>query len=77
MAERTRKDWRELCAAAAEEPDPDKLVSLVKQIIQAIDRRNQGSSPPRVLSGGQQQPRNSPNRTTSEPWPVLYPPQQN
>jgi hypothetical protein len=55
MAERQRKDWRELCAAAAEEPDPGKLVSLVRQIIQAIDRRGQRSLPPgvfqRVLSG--------------------------
>lgn len=43
MAERQRKDWRELCVAAAEEPDPQKLASLVRQLVQAIDERNQKS----------------------------------
>ncbi|HXW91187.1 MAG TPA: hypothetical protein VEK33_11630 [Terriglobales bacterium] len=37
MAESKGKDWRELCAAAAKEFDPDKLASLVHQIIEAID----------------------------------------
>lgn len=31
------KDWRELCAAASEEPDSDRLVSLVHQILQAFE----------------------------------------
>ena len=39
MAESKHKDWRELCAAAAQEFDPDKLASLVHQIIQALDER--------------------------------------
>jgi hypothetical protein len=36
-AESIGKDWRDLCAAAVEEPDPEKLVSLVNQILQAFD----------------------------------------
>jgi hypothetical protein len=47
MAENDGKDWRELCAAAAEEPDSEKLVSLVNQILQAFDERDQGV----ILSG--------------------------
>ena len=30
-------DWRELCAAASEEPDSDRLVSLVHQILQVFE----------------------------------------
>ncbi len=41
MADSKCKDWRELCAAAAEEPDSEKLVSLVNQILQAFDERDQ------------------------------------
>jgi len=37
MAENNREDWRELCAAAAKEPDSDKLFSLVNQILEAFD----------------------------------------
>jgi hypothetical protein len=36
-------DWRELCAAAANEPDSDKLFSLVNQILKVFDDRQQGS----------------------------------
>jgi hypothetical protein len=42
MAESNGKDWRELCAAAAEEPDSEKLVSLVNQILLAFDERELG-----------------------------------
>lgn len=31
------KDWRELCVEASEEPDSDKLVSLVHQILRAFE----------------------------------------
>jgi hypothetical protein len=34
--------WRELCAAAAIEPDSDKLVSLVEQILEAFDEDEHG-----------------------------------
>ena len=35
------EDWRKLCAAAVEEPDSEKLVSLVHQILRAFDERDQ------------------------------------
>jgi hypothetical protein len=35
------EDWRKLCAAAAEEPDSEKLISLVHQILRAFDERDQ------------------------------------
>jgi len=34
---RDGRDWKQLCAAASEEPDSEKLVSLVHQIIQAFN----------------------------------------
>lgn len=37
VTDRYGRDWKQLCAAASEEPDSDKLVSLVHQIIQAFD----------------------------------------
>jgi hypothetical protein len=37
MVESNREDWRELCAAAAKEPDSDKLFSLVNRILEAFD----------------------------------------
>ena len=40
MAESKGKDWRELCAEAAQEPDSDKLISLVNQILQAFDEKD-------------------------------------
>jgi hypothetical protein len=43
MAQRNGKDWRALCAAAVEEPDSEKVVSLVNQIIQALDDHDQGA----------------------------------
>jgi hypothetical protein len=42
MAENNRADWRELCAAAAEEPDSEKLVSLVNQILDVFDDQQKG-----------------------------------
>lgn len=41
MPEKKRKDWREPCAAAAAESDPEKLASLVHQIIEALDESRQ------------------------------------
>jgi hypothetical protein len=35
--ESNKADWRELCAAAADEPDSEKLACLVGQILQAFD----------------------------------------
>jgi hypothetical protein len=39
MAESNPTNWRELCAAAATEPDSEKLADLVDQIIKALDER--------------------------------------
>ena len=52
MAESNRKDWRELCAAAAQEPDSEKLFSLVNQILQAFDERDQVGLPRRQTGIG-------------------------
>ena len=45
MAEKKGADWRELCAAAADEKDAAKLTCLVDQIIEAFDQ----SLPPRTM----------------------------
>jgi hypothetical protein len=34
------KDWRELCKAAANEPDPNKLMALIAEITKALDERD-------------------------------------
>jgi hypothetical protein len=70
MAEQKRKDWRELCAAAAEEHDPEKLANLVEQIIQAIDERNASS-----LRDGDIKRREEETAATSEPsgWAISDP----
>jgi hypothetical protein len=34
------KDWRELCKAAANEPDPNKLMALVAEITKALDEHD-------------------------------------
>jgi glucose-6-phosphate dehydrogenase assembly protein OpcA len=39
------KDWRELCAAAAKEPDSKKLVSLINQILEALEKRDPLAAP--------------------------------
>ena len=51
MSQSNGKDWRELCAAAVEDPDSEKLVSLVNQILQAFDERDQGACSPAIHSG--------------------------
>jgi len=38
--------WRELCAAASEEPDSEKLMSLINQILQALEELDQPSKLP-------------------------------
>ena len=37
MARRKQRDWRELCAAVANETDSDKLNALVPELIRALD----------------------------------------
>ena len=43
----SKKDWRELCAAVASESDPQKLGSLVEELITALDDRH---SPPHAAT---------------------------
>jgi hypothetical protein len=40
MVTNNRKNWRELCAEAAKEADSDKLLSLISQILQALEERD-------------------------------------
>jgi hypothetical protein len=47
MAESDQTGWRELCAAAAKEPDSEKLVNLVDQIIHALDAHREGLVSPK------------------------------
>ena len=35
------KDWRELCKAAANEMDPERLLDLIVEINKALDERDQ------------------------------------
>jgi len=45
------KDWRELCAEAADEPDSERVFSLVNQILQAFDEFDQRHMPPQRQAG--------------------------
>jgi hypothetical protein len=45
------KHWRELCAEAAEEPDSEKVASLVNQILQAFDECDQKVRSPERQAG--------------------------
>jgi hypothetical protein len=54
MAENNRADWRELCAAAAKEPDSEKLVSLVNQILDVFDDRQKESPFSNPIEGNSQ-----------------------
>jgi hypothetical protein len=38
MADGTHKDWRELCVAVTNEKDSRKLVLLIQELIEALDR---------------------------------------
>jgi hypothetical protein len=39
MAANQPKDWRQLCAAAAEERDPEKFLALIIELNDALDER--------------------------------------
>lgn len=38
MADGKQKDWRELCLAVTNERDSAKLISLVQELTEALDR---------------------------------------
>lgn len=42
MGENRKKDWRELCKAAAIELDPVKLMNLIAELTSALDERDEG-----------------------------------
>jgi hypothetical protein len=46
MAESNGKHWRELCAAASEELDSEKLFSLVNQLLAALDEDENDAKKP-------------------------------
>ena len=53
MGSSSGKHWRELCAEASEEPDSERVISLVNQILRAFeecDQRLSTKSPADVLS---------------------------
>lgn len=41
MAERERKNWRELCNAALEAKDPDELLNIVQELNRVLKREEQ------------------------------------
>ena len=41
MAERERKNWRELCNAALEAKDPDELLEIVQELNRVLKREEQ------------------------------------
>ena len=41
MAERERKNWRELCNAALGAKDPDELLQIVQELKQALKHEEQ------------------------------------
>ena len=53
---KNEKDWRELCAAAAEEPDSEKLISIVNQILEAFDTRDRAVARAHTQSNCVRQP---------------------
>lgn len=43
MTEATQRNWRELCAAVANENNPKKLEFLLKELIRALDAKQSQS----------------------------------
>jgi hypothetical protein len=39
MNQHRNEDWQELCKAAANEPDPAKLINLISELNKALDER--------------------------------------
>ena len=52
--ENNKEKWMELCAQAAEEQDPEKLMELIAQInrlLEAKERRLKGGASPKGKNG--------------------------
>ncbi len=54
MSDRERKNWRELCYAALEEKDPDKLLTIVQEL--------------RTVLKCEEQVRRDHRQASPEPW---------
>ena len=37
--------WQELCEAASKEPDPEQLMTLISELIKALDKRKVPPTP--------------------------------
>lgn len=46
MVDCVQKDWRELCVAVTNESDSTKLISLVQELVEALDRGEQAGVTP-------------------------------
>jgi hypothetical protein len=61
MADDTQKDWRELCVAVTSEKDSTKLISLIRELTEALDRGERSwrhtSSPPDAIDTHRQESR--------------------
>jgi hypothetical protein len=59
MADGMQKDWRELCVAVTNEKDSRKLISLIQELTEALDRRERNwrppSSPPHAIDTHRQE----------------------
>ena len=47
MDQEHKKDWREICKAAASELDPEKLMHLIAELTSALDERDKNRKIPR------------------------------
>jgi len=44
MSESGKKDWRELCDAAAKEKDPAKFALLIEELLEALNEKKRQRS---------------------------------
>ena len=51
IADGMQRDWRELCLAVTNEKDSTKLTSLVRELVEALDRGERGWRNPIPPSG--------------------------
>lgn len=41
-----KRDWRDLCEAASKEQDPEKLRTIISELIRVLDERKRPQHPP-------------------------------
>ncbi len=44
-----KRDWRDLCEAASKEQDPEKLRTIISELIKVLDERKRTQHPPEAL----------------------------